>query len=90
MKRASGRCKFSRVVLVLALAAFCTYRSTLSAQPNAEMSALRDDLKARRGRLMEKLGGGTMAILWSAPERVYSRDIDYEYRQDKLGIKGAL
>ena len=82
MKRASGRFKFSRVVLVSALAAFCTYRSTLSAQPNAEMSALRDDLKARRGRLMEKLGSGTMAILWSAPERVYSRDIDYEYRQD--------
>ena len=23
-----------------------------------------------------------MAILWSAPARVYSRDVDYEYRQD--------
>ena len=46
------------------------------------MSSLRDDLKARRGRLMEKLGNGTMAIFWSAPKRVYSRDIDYEYRQD--------
>jgi len=23
-----------------------------------------------------------MAILWRAPERVYSRDVDYEYRQD--------
>ena len=31
---------------------------------------------------MEKLGGGSMAILWSAPARVYSRDVDYEYRQD--------
>ena len=31
---------------------------------------------------MEKLGSGSMAILWSAPARVYSRDVDYEYRQD--------
>ena len=31
---------------------------------------------------MAKLGNGTMAILWSAPARVYSRDVDYEYRQD--------
>ena len=43
---------------------------------------MRDDLKARRARLMEKLGSGSMAILWSAPARVYSRDVDYEYRQD--------
>jgi Xaa-Pro aminopeptidase len=81
MKTANRRCRFSRVALVLALAAFCSHHATLSAQPAADMS-LRDDLKARRGRLMEKLGNGTMAILWSAPERVYSRDIDYEYRQD--------
>ena len=52
-----------------------------SAQPD-DTSALRDDLKARRTRLMATLGGGTMAILWSAPARVYSRDVDYEYRQD--------
>ena len=31
---------------------------------------------------MAKLGDSTMAILWSAPARVYSRDVDYEYRQD--------
>ena len=31
---------------------------------------------------MEKLGGGSMAILWSAPARVYSRDVDDQYRQD--------
>jgi len=53
----------------------------LSAQPDAGV-ALRQDLQARRARLMEKLGGGSMAILWSAPARVYSRDVDYEYRQD--------
>ncbi|MBA3297075.1 MAG: aminopeptidase P N-terminal domain-containing protein, partial [Acidobacteria bacterium] len=43
---------------------------------------LQEDLKARRSRAMEGLGSGTLAIFWSAPIRVYSRDIDYEYRQD--------
>jgi Aminopeptidase P, N-terminal domain len=81
MKRANRRLRFLRVVLSV-VAGFCSHHATLSAQPAADMSSLRDDLKARRGRLMEKLSNGTMAILWSAPERVYSRDIDYEYRQD--------
>jgi Xaa-Pro aminopeptidase len=31
---------------------------------------------------MEHLGRDTMVVLLSAPSRVYSRDIDYEYRQD--------
>ena len=31
---------------------------------------------------MEKLGPETLAIFWSAPTRVYSLDVDYEYRQD--------
>ena len=37
---------------------------------------LQDDLAARRARLMEKLGTDTIAIVWSAPTRVYSRDVD--------------
>jgi Xaa-Pro aminopeptidase len=43
---------------------------------------LQDDLKARRGRVMEQLGPDALAIFWSAPTRVYSLDVDYEYRQD--------
>lgn len=43
---------------------------------------LQDDLKARRARVLERLGPDSMLILWSAPARVYSRDVDYEYRQD--------
>jgi Xaa-Pro aminopeptidase len=31
---------------------------------------------------MERLGAETMAVLFSAPERNYSLDVDYEYRQD--------
>ncbi len=43
---------------------------------------LQEDLKARRVRAMDRLGPDTLAIFWSAPTRVYSRDVDYEYRQD--------
>jgi Xaa-Pro aminopeptidase len=43
---------------------------------------LQEDLKARRARAMERLGPDALAIFWSAPVRVYSLDVDYEYRQD--------
>ncbi|HEX3301761.1 MAG TPA: Xaa-Pro aminopeptidase, partial [Thermomicrobiales bacterium] len=43
---------------------------------------LQDDLKARRTRAMERLGPDALAIFWSAPTRVYSNDVNYEYRQD--------
>jgi Xaa-Pro aminopeptidase len=45
-------------------------------------SELSDDLSARRARMMERLGPEAMAVLFSAPERNYSHDVDYEYRQD--------
>src|SRR5947209_18212170 len=47
----------------------------------ARASELTDDVKARRARVMEKLGPDAMLILWSAPSQRYSLDIDYEYRQ---------
>jgi Xaa-Pro aminopeptidase len=69
-------------ILAVMLAALCTAPVPLSAQPDADTAALREDLKARRARLMAGLGDKSLAILWSAPARVYSRDVDYEYRQD--------
>jgi Xaa-Pro aminopeptidase len=48
----------------------------------ARASELSDDLKARRARLMERLGPEAMLVAWSAPPARYSLDIDYEYRQD--------
>ena len=59
------------VLLVSALAAV-----------SAATGSLQDDLKARRSRTMERLGPDAMAILWSAPPRVYSTDVNYEYRQE--------
>lgn len=48
----------------------------------ATSGELQDDLKARRARLMEQLGGDVLFVAFSAPLRVYSRDVEYEYRQD--------
>jgi Xaa-Pro aminopeptidase len=48
----------------------------------AGAEALADDLKARRARLMERLGPDAVFVAWSAPTRLYSLDVDYEYRQD--------
>ena len=31
---------------------------------------------------MEAIGPESVLVHWSAPARVYSRDVDYEYRQD--------
>ena len=82
MKRVSRRCHWSHFAFAGVLAVLCTSPVALWAQPDADAAALRDDLKARRARLMAKLGDNTIGILWSAPARVYSRDVDYEYRQD--------
>ena len=48
----------------------------------ADASEFSVDLAARRARVAERLGPDAMLLLWSAPERRYSRDVDYEYRQD--------
>jgi len=43
---------------------------------------LADDLRARRAALLDALGPETIFVHLSAPIRVYSLDVDYEYRQD--------
>jgi Xaa-Pro aminopeptidase len=48
----------------------------------AAAGPLQADLKARRARAMDKLGPESVAVFWSAPPRVYSNDVNYEYRQD--------
>jgi len=55
---------------------------TLSNPITTAAGPLQDDLAARRARAMERLGPDTIAIFWSAPTRVYSGDVDYEYRQE--------
>jgi Xaa-Pro aminopeptidase len=43
---------------------------------------LQDDLIARRAAIMQRLTPDDMLVLWSAPERRYSNDVEYEFRQD--------
>jgi Xaa-Pro aminopeptidase len=40
------------------------------------------DLAAHRAQTMARLGPESVLVVWSAPERVYSADIDYKYRQN--------
>lgn len=63
-------------VLVLAMAIVALRAPLAGAGP------LQDDLIARRAAVMARLAPETIAIVWSAPTRVYSLDVDYEYRQD--------
>jgi Xaa-Pro aminopeptidase len=58
------------VVLMLAIAT------------TAWAGAFSDDLKARRARAMDRLGPDSILVAWSASPKVYSTDVDYEYRQD--------
>jgi Xaa-Pro aminopeptidase len=48
------------------------------------------DLAARREKTMARLGPESVLVVWSAPARVYSADIDYKYRQssDLLYLTG--
>ncbi len=56
--------------------------SVLAWAATAAAGPLQDDLVARRARLMEQLGPNALAIVWSAEPKVYSLDVDYEFRQD--------
>src|SRR4051812_5309395 len=65
---------------VLAAIAAAVLVSATAAQTRA--SDVSDDLKARRARVMDRVGPDALLILWSAPAARYSLDVDYEYRQD--------
>jgi Xaa-Pro aminopeptidase len=63
--------RFTIALLVFGLSSLAAYAGPLQ-----------DDVKARRTRAMERLGPDALAIFWSAPTRVFSGDVNYEYRQD--------
>ncbi len=66
----------SRRLIPLVLLAVVTAAGLAAAGP------LQDDVRARRARVTERLGPDAVAIFWSAPAKVYSGDVDYEFRQD--------
>ena len=74
-----------REVRPLSRAVTCGALSILTLVLSASAAAagpLQEDVQARRARVAERLGPETVAIFWSAPTRVFSGDVDYEYRQD--------
>ena len=50
--------------------------------PYGGAADFRADLAARRAYAMTALGPESILIAWSAPARVYSTDVNYEYRQE--------
>jgi len=56
--------------------------STLPHAAAQQSTSFQQDLQARRQRLEQVLSPNAMLILWSAPVRVYSGDVNYPYRQD--------
>ena len=75
MTRASSRRRLGTGAWAIAFVA-------LAAASTVRASDFSDDLKARRTRMMERLGPDAMLVLWSAAPQRYSNDIDYESRQD--------
>jgi Xaa-Pro aminopeptidase len=69
--------RLSRSALPSCLVLLCLFIPAFAAA-----GPLQEDVKARRARAMERLGPDAIAIFFSAPERVYSTDVNYEYRQD--------
>jgi Xaa-Pro aminopeptidase len=66
----------SRLLTTLVLLAF------VQIPPFGGGDAFRTDLAARRAKTMAALGAETILVMWSAPTRVFSNDVDYEYHQD--------
>ena len=52
----------------------------------ARASERSDDLKARRARLMDRLGADAMLVVWSAVPARYSLDLDYENPLDRTPV----
>jgi len=79
VKRPKFAIRISHFATRLACAFLIAASLAISAAAAADLPT---DLQQRRARFMENLGSESMLILWSAPMRVYSNDVDYEYRQD--------
>jgi len=74
--------RFTRVLAVAALVTGGSLSVFGQIPPYGGAAEYVADLAARRVKTLEALGPETVLVAWSAPTRVYSADVDYEYRQD--------
>jgi Xaa-Pro aminopeptidase len=72
----------SAVAILLLAMTFTRVPAARQNVPPSDPAAYARDLGERREKLAAALGPGAMLVLWSAPPRVYSGDMDYEYRQE--------
>jgi Xaa-Pro aminopeptidase len=72
-----------RVILAVAVAAaVLPVRLFGQLPPFGGAAALRSDLASRRASAMAALGPESVLVAWSAAPKVYSTDVNYEYRQE--------
>jgi len=72
----------SVLAVIIAIAAAAAQPTATQLPPFGGAAEYRADLAARRARVLDAVGADAVAVFWSAPERVYSNDVNYEYRQD--------
>ena len=81
MTIASTTKRFATVAAVVT-AAIATLSGAPQLPPYGGANELRADLAARRARAMDELGPASILVAWSAAPKVYSTDVNYEYRQE--------
>ena len=69
-------------IATVAVAAIVTLSGAPQLPPYGGANELRADLAARRARAMDELGQASILVAWSAAPKVYSTDVNYEYRQE--------
>ena len=69
-------------IAAIAAAAIATLSGAPQLPPYGGANELRADLAARRAKAMDELGPASILVAWSAPAKVYSTDVNYEYRQE--------
>src|SRR5688572_12082200 len=74
--------QFVCAALTMAAIAIDVPLSARQLPPFGGAADFRADLIARREKTMAALGAESMFVAWSAPSRLYSNDVNYEYRQD--------
>ena len=76
------RSKRFATVAAVVIAAIATLSGAPQLPPYGGADELRADLAARRARAMDALGPASILVAWSARAKVYSTDVNYEYRQE--------
>jgi Xaa-Pro aminopeptidase len=70
------------VLVATAMAVLALVPTAGQIPPLGGAQAYKADLAARRAKTMTTIGPDAVLVMWSAPTRLYSDDVHYEYRQE--------